>query len=156
MGQKDGMGIWRGEAPASEVAIRQLLADSGLPLPESYLNQLRRSNGGEGDLAVEPGWISFWKAEEVIALNKGYEVAENLPGFFGFGSNGGGEMLVFKIVPSKQLPIYMIPFIPMSEDGAVQIAVNFEELAEAIGRTPQSSGSLERDALSLSQPTKRS
>ena len=133
MEQKTKTGIWRSEMPASEFAIQQLLIDCGLPLPSAYLNQLRRSNGGEGDLAIEPGWVSFWKAEKVMELNRGYEVANNIPGFFGFGSNAGGEMLAFKVVGSGQFPIYMIPFIGMSEEDAVLLVEDFEAFSEAVG-----------------------
>jgi hypothetical protein len=35
-------------------------------LPRGYLEQLAVSNAGEGDLGIEPGWIAFWPAEEVI------------------------------------------------------------------------------------------
>ena len=89
MEQKRKPGMWRGAPPASEAAIQELLVDCGLKLPRAYLDQLRLSNGGEGDLALEPGWVCFWSAEEIVECNRDYEVADNLPGFFGFGSNGG-------------------------------------------------------------------
>ncbi|GAC1405818.1 MAG: SMI1/KNR4 family protein [Pyrinomonadaceae bacterium] len=133
MEQRTKTGIWRSEVPASESAIQQLLIDCCLPLPAAYLNQLRHSNGGEGDIGIEPGWVSFWKVEEMMELNRGFEVAENIPGFFGFGSNGGGEMLAFKVVDSGQFPIYMIPFTIMSEEDAVLIAEDFAAFREAIG-----------------------
>ena len=134
MGQKSQTGVWRGESPAPESAIERLLIESDLPLPTAYLNQLRRSNGGEGDLAIEPGWVSFWKAEEVVQLNRAYEVTENVPGFFGFGSNGGGELFAFKTADIIPFPIYMIPFIVMSEEDAVLIAQDFEAFNCAVGR----------------------
>jgi len=118
--------VWRGESPASEVAIQQLLSNSGIALPAAYLNHLRCSNGGEGDLSIEPYWVSFWKAEEVVELNRSYEVAQNIPGFFGFGSNGGGELLAFKVSDSEPFPIYRVPFIVMAQEDAVLIAQDFE------------------------------
>lgn len=130
--QKRRTGIWRGDSPASEAAIQQLLTDCDLELPAAYLDQLRRSNGGEGDLALEPGWVSFWPAEEVVAFNKEYEVEENIPGFFGFGSNGGGELLAFRVCSAEHWPVYMIPFITMEEEDAVMIAEDFEEFRAAI------------------------
>ncbi len=116
MEQKTKTSVWHSEMPAPESAIQQLLIDCCLSLPTAYLNQLRHSNDGEDAVVVEPRWVSFWKAGEAMKLNRGYEVAENVPGFFGFGSNGGSEMLAFKVVDSGQFPIYMIPFIFMSEE----------------------------------------
>jgi hypothetical protein len=81
---------WGREPPADPEAIRSLIAGAGVDLPEDYLSLLRLSNGGEGELGVEPGWFRLWPAGEVIDLNRDYEVAELAPGFFAFGSSGGG------------------------------------------------------------------
>lgn len=80
--------MWRGKPPASEDVLRQLRANCAFTLPPAYLDLLRFSNGGEGDISIEPDWCCLWAAEEVIENNKDYEVSEHLPGFFGFGSNG--------------------------------------------------------------------
>ena len=102
-------------------------------LPGSYLAQLAASNGGEGELGVEPGWISFWPAEEVVGLNATYRIAELLPGFFGFGSDGGGELLAFDVRSQEPFPVVMVPFIPMDAEEAVQIVRSFDELRPLIG-----------------------
>ena len=80
-----------------------------------------------------PGWVCFWSAEEVVESKRDYEVAEYLPGFFGFGSNGGGEILAFKVDGSEPWPIYMVPFIPMEKEAAHMSAKDFEEFRAAIG-----------------------
>ena len=69
---------WCRENPASPAAIQKLVNESGVELPEEYLHLLCHSNGGEGELAVEPGWFQIWPAEQVVALNEGYEVARNM------------------------------------------------------------------------------
>lgn len=56
-------------------------------------------------------------------MNKGYEVAEYAPGFLGFASSGGGEMLAF----DKDNKIFSIPFIGMSPKEALPVAKNWEE-----------------------------
>ena len=100
---------------------------AGVTLPGAYLNYLRRIGGGEGELGVDPGWIEFWPAAEVLELNRAYEVRENLPGFFGFGSNGGGELLAFDMREAGKAAVVMVPFIPMSAADAQLVATAFEE-----------------------------
>src|SRR3954447_10511778 len=91
---RDPKALWDREPPASREAVAQLART--LPtLPAEYLAFLALSNGGEGDLALEPGWFQLWRTEEVVALNDSYEVATFLPGFIGLGSSGGGELLAF-------------------------------------------------------------
>jgi hypothetical protein len=68
-----------------------------------------------------------------LRQNAGYKVSEFIPGFFGFGSNGGGELLAFDTRGSEPWPIVMIPFIPMDVNEARQIASSFDEFVFAIG-----------------------
>jgi hypothetical protein len=69
---------------------------------------------------------SLWEAGKVSHLNAKYEVEENLEGFIGFGTSGGGEMLA---VNKKSGVVYSVPFIPMDEQEAVQIAKDLGEFA---------------------------
>jgi hypothetical protein len=103
-------------------------------LPPAYLEFLRSTGGDEGELDVEPGWIQFWPAEEVIEMNRSYEVERNLPGFFGFGSSGGGELFAFDMRGDGEPPVVMVPFISMTSSEARFIASSFEELR--LNRTP--------------------
>ncbi len=127
--------IWRPEAPASEKSLKRLAEQVSFPLPEAYLSQLRSSNGGEGDLAIDPGWISLWRAEDVISLNSGYCVPEFVPGLWGFGSNGGGELLAFDLRGAEPYPIVRVPFIPMELSEAVRISDSFEDFRRHVGRS---------------------
>ena len=125
---------WDREAPADESAIQALVEQSGLDLPEDYLAFLRFSNGGQGHIDVEPGWFQIWPAEEVLEANRDYEVDEELPGFFGFGSNGGGEMLAFDMRSGQPWPVVMVPVGSLEPDFVVKIADDFLTFADAIGR----------------------
>ncbi len=131
-------GVWLPVDPASEVALERLQEKGPLRLPPEYIDQLAASDGGEGDLGVQPGWIVLWPADEVLAHNAGYSVSEFLPGFFGFGSNGGGELLAFDIRGSEPYPIVMVPVIPMEVGEAVRIASSFGELRNQIGKLSKS------------------
>jgi hypothetical protein len=126
--------VWDAEAPARPGSIQSLAHDARKDLPEDYLALLRYSDGGEGSLGLECGWFLLWPSTEVLELNKGYEIEEHIPGFFGFGSNGGGELLAFDTRGDKPWKVVMIPFIPMSEKEAIVIAKDFEEFIKAIGR----------------------
>ena len=117
---RDGLQGWQHrEPPASAAALRDLAEAAPVPLPEEYAALLRFSNGGEGQLAVEPGWFQLWPVEEVLELNRAYGVNEFLPGFFGFGSSGGGELLALDLRSGPPFRVVMVPFIPMDEAEAV-------------------------------------
>ena len=126
--------VWDTKEPAKHESIKSLVANVGKDLPSEYLALLRYSDGGEGNLDIDPGWLQLWSSEEVLEHNRGYEIAENMPGFFGFGSSGGGELLAFDTRFGKPWKVVMIPFIPMSAKEAIVTAKDFEEFIQAIGR----------------------
>ena len=130
----DSTAGWTRHPPATEEAVQALMANCDFALPVEYLFFLRFSNGGEGFLCIEPWYFRLCPAEEVVAYNQGYHVEEFLPGWFAIGSNGGGEMLAIRKRDGSPCPVYMVPFIPMAEPDAVQIAHDFETFAMALGR----------------------
>ena len=67
-------------------------------------------------------------------MNRDFGIPESLPGFFGFGSNGGGELLALDVRSGPPHKVVMVPFIPMDEDEAVTIAQTFAEFVKALGR----------------------
>jgi SMI1/KNR4 family protein SUKH-1 len=124
---------WRPAAPASSSAISSLVSSAPIDLPQSYLALLKFSDGGEGDLSVEPGWIALWPASSVASLNAQYEVSTHAPGLWGFASNGGGELLAFDLRSGPPYSIVTIPFISMAVSSAKIIAPSFDALVGSIG-----------------------
>jgi hypothetical protein len=131
----EGNGDWEA-APAPDAGlVEALAAGSPFPLPPDYLAFLRESNGGEGELRVQPWWLVLWQAEDVLQYNRNYEVARNAPGFFAFGSSGGGEMFAFDVRTGRLSDIVAIPFIPMDPAEALSVAEDFTALLALRGES---------------------
>jgi hypothetical protein len=132
-------GEWSPERPASCEAIELAELQNKVVFPDTYQEFLKYSNGGSGDLPVPPFLLIFWKCEELLSRNQLYEIENNVPGFFGIGSNGAGEMFAFK---TNEIPwaVYIIPFIPMDESEAIRVADDFQGLLRMIGKSPQTDG----------------
>jgi hypothetical protein len=122
-------------APASEDSIARLVRAVGFDLPSDYLEFLRVSNGGCGDIPVDP-WCfdSLWTAEKLVVCNRDYEVAEYCPSFFGIGSSGGGEMFAFDMRKAQPWPIVHIPFIGMEPAAALPVAPDFRSFVAMFGK----------------------
>lgn len=110
------------EPPATEASLQMLDKIQNIKFPEYFLDFLKESNGGEGFIG-ENSFI-LWKTEELEQLNREYEVENNAPGIFLFGSNGGGEAYGFD---TRKTPytIVIIPFIGMDLEDAIPLAENF-------------------------------
>jgi hypothetical protein len=84
--------------------------DAGFRLPEDYAKFLQGVDGGEG--FVGNTYLILWRAEELLAMNRAYQVAEYAPGLFLFGSDRGGEAFGFD-TRSDTKPIVSVPFAGM-------------------------------------------
>ena len=126
--------MWHAGSPAAAEAVAALAARYS-DLPTAYLRLLETEDASEGDLGADPGWVSLWPAAEVVELNAAYAIDTFLPGFLGFASTGGGELLAFdtRVAPWR---ICMVPFIPMEDTHAVEIAPDFATLAQQFRHTP--------------------
>jgi len=82
----------------------------------------------EGGLAMDPGWFQLWPEAEIQQFNVAYEVHTFAPNHYGFGSNGGGELLAF----DRQGHIVMIPFIGDGEADAKLVATSWHEFEAAM------------------------
>ncbi|MDP9192915.1 MAG: hypothetical protein M3P06_14535 [Acidobacteriota bacterium] len=127
-------------APATVPALAELDAQAPMRLPPGYLELLRAANGLEGELGISPGWIQLWRAEDVLAMNNDYEVEQWHPGFFGFGSSGGGVMFAFSTAAGVDSPVFGMPFDSASSEDVVIITSRFAAFAQAIGREWQEAG----------------
>lgn len=120
---------FNGNAPAEAEAIRRLEIESGLDLPIEYKEFLRQQNGGEG--FIGSAYVMLWRAEELPAMNKSYQINEYAPGLFLFGSDGGGEAFAFDTRKDAK-PIVSVPFVGMELNEARPVASNFDEFLETL------------------------
>ncbi|RJG07217.1 hypothetical protein D3870_15510 [Noviherbaspirillum cavernae] len=73
------------------------------------------------ELDVSPFLCEFWPLDELERYNQEYEVSEYAAGYFGFATNGGGEM--YAISPSGT--VVYLPFIGMEPEAAREIAASW-------------------------------
>jgi len=96
--------------------------------PPQYVAYLAGGGSKETALSVEPGWFQLWPPDEVERWNREYHVEEFAPGFLGFGSSGGGELLAF----DADGRVVMIPVVGMSPNEARPVADSWSEFVERI------------------------
>jgi|SRR5579859_1648716 len=73
---------------ADPIALGKVISSLDFQLPNDYLEFMQESNGAEGILGNN--YLVLWRIEDLINSNKDYNVDQYAPGFFIFGSNGGG------------------------------------------------------------------
>lgn len=122
---------WKKFSPATETEIEELKSLIKIELPESFLNLLRFSNGGEGDIALPPLIFRLDEVQEIINLRKNEFYKNEFPNYLFFGGNGGLEMIAFDL---RKMPYAIVMIDPIAgEESAIEIAPNITEFIKAIG-----------------------
>ena len=101
-------------------------------MPDGYTAFLRRANGGEGFIGER--YVRLWRVEELIGMNRGYNVAQFLPEMFFIGTDGGGEAYAFK-VSGTDGAVFEVPFIGLPSDASM-IADSFESFVSGARLDP--------------------
>jgi len=115
-----------------ETTIREFENLSGLSLPADYRYFLTIANGAEGFLSDDI-YVMLWAVEELLELNRGYEVEEYAPGLLLFGSSGGGEAYAFD-TRGGRMGVVSVPFVVMELSKVRFLAPSFTEFLEkAVG-----------------------
>jgi hypothetical protein len=112
---------------AAESTIHGLEQSVGFTFPEIYAGFLRRTDGYEG--LVGDGYISLWATADLIAANKDYGFGDFVSGYFGIGSDGGGESFGFDSTSGK---FFMVPFISSGWSDSIPVGEGFNEFIERL------------------------
>lgn len=120
---------WKPNVGATEEELNKLKKETNISLPSGYISLLRKYNGGEGDLALEPMWLQLWSIDQVLEY-QGMEPLTDYPDYFFFASNGGMESIAFN---NRNSEIVMIDLIA-GMASCKKIANTFSEFEEAIGK----------------------
>ena len=97
-------------------------------IPKEYLDYLRSGKPNEGFLSIEPGYFQLWPEEDICLMNTNYKIDKNIPGYIGFGSNGGEELFVFNNTGN----VFAVPFIGMENIYLLKIADSWSEFTRNI------------------------
>lgn len=122
----------RGSEGATDTELDAAAADLGIELPNDYRSMMRRANGGEAEFG--DSWIILWRTGELAEHNAGYRVQELAPGFFYFGTNGGGEAYAWDRRPARKSLYVVIPFIDPQPDVAIACGDSIEEFLGTLHR----------------------
>jgi hypothetical protein len=123
---------WRKAEGASEQEIASLLKVLPFKPPDEYLEFLRFSNGGEGELELDPCWFQLFEVAIAIQLWQDQSYRDPYPDLFFFGSNGGMESIAFDMSQPEPWPIVMIDDVAGIES-ARQISLNIQSFIQKVG-----------------------
>ncbi len=110
--------------PATDELLQRVLSSLPLAPPDDYVAFMRGANGAEGPVGAE-GYLQLWRLEELIELNREYQVEQFASGLLLFGSDGGGEAYGF-LNRDGSVQIVGVPFVPLDIAQARFLGDSFE------------------------------
>ena len=120
---------FNGNPPIAREAVRKLVLETKIGLPNEYVDFLEHFDGGEG--FIGKSYIIFWRLNDLLKFNIAYKVSDYAPGLFLFGSDGGGEAFGFD-TRSASKRVVSVPFVGMEWEAAREVAPNFSKFLEVI------------------------
>ena len=117
--------------PVTSKQITAFSIASGLTLPQDYTAFMNKANGGEG-LVGPNAYLILFAVDELVSLNKAYQVEDYVPGLLIFGSDGGGEAFAFNARDAMR--IVRVPFVGMDPSTVETLADNFSAFIEYLSR----------------------
>lgn len=97
----------------------------GFELPEDYKDFLSKYIGHETQIGEES--FKLWNKKDLISLNQGYKIFENLSRTIGIGGNGGGEFIGLEQSADRGLRVILTPFIDLNEQYHIEIGSSFTD-----------------------------
>ncbi len=89
---------WFGYPGANAAALKTLRSLMPSEVPDSYLELLALSDGGEGPLPVQPYSVCLDDVSTMLAnICEEWHADWLRQGFFVIGGNGGGELIAFDV-----------------------------------------------------------
>jgi len=101
-----------------------------IELPNEYVVYAETDGVSEACTEGNPGYFALWHPDEIEANNQNLDIASRAPGFLGFGTDGGGELLVFDATGA----VFMLPLVGMEPKHAQRIADSWNEVVQRITR----------------------
>ena len=116
----------------------------GFKLPEDYKDFISRYGGHGTQMGEE--YIKLWDRENLLSVNKGYEIFENLPETIGIGDNGAGEFIGIEKLNDGGLRIILTPFIDLDKQYHIEIGKSFTDFLLKLDKGEKWIKDIEKDS----------
>lgn len=104
-------------------------------LPEDYKDYIINYEGFEQSIGQE--YVRLWDFDELIQINKDYEIFDNLPKNLGIGTNGGGEFIALEQTDNDNVRVVLSPFIDLDRQSHIEIGTSFSDFLERLDKGQQ-------------------
>lgn len=108
-----------------QTTIEELERAIKFNLPNDYKFFLVNYNGFENFIGKE--YVRFWDIDELLEMNKGYLIFENLPMTLGIGGNGAGEFIAIEKTEQNNSRVVLSPFIDTNKINHIEIGKSFSD-----------------------------
>lgn len=129
----DSTAEWQRTPGADEASVAALVKGCDFRLPVDYLDFLRCSNGGAGQLPVQSLWFGLWPAEDVLDFNRQNERDAYFSELFLIGSCDG-NLFALEMKPDEPWPVIALDYLDSKRESVHRLSRDFLSFLLLIGR----------------------
>lgn len=124
------------KSPADLQMIRKAEEDLEIKFPDEFIEFLQYSNGTSGYVGDSDNLLNVWGVHELKDDNTKNGVEKYAPGLVLFGSDGLGNAYAFD-KRFENLPIVIVPFIPLKLSEVKPCNPSFFEFIQSLGSSDE-------------------
>ena len=110
--------------------VVEIESEIGFQLPDDYKFYLRNYLGIEQ--FIGPEFVTLWDLNDLLNINKEYEIIENLPRTIGIGGNGNSEFIAIELTNDNKYRIVASPFIDLNKQYHIEVGCSFTDFFERL------------------------
>jgi len=105
--------------------VEEIEATIHFKIPEDYKTYLQNYSGFESMIGKQ--YVRLWDINELIELNRSYEIIDSLSNTLGIGGNGAGEFIAIQYMANNRCRIVLSPFMDLDEEYHIEIGTSFTD-----------------------------
>lgn len=135
---------WPTRTTSDKTDLLYIEREIGFELPTDYKDFLLSHSGHETQIGEE--YVRLWDKDELLSLNQGYRILENLPETIGIGGNGAGEFIGIEKLDGGGLRIVLTPFIDLDKQYHIEVGNSFTDFLLRLDRGEKWFKDIEKDS----------
>lgn len=101
-------------------------------LPDDYKFFIKNYLDFDGFIGQH--YVQLWNFDELIEMNEGYLIFDNLPKTLGIGGNGNSEFIALEQIEDGNLRVVLSPFIDLDRQYHIEIGTSFSNFWERLDK----------------------
>lgn len=114
----------------AQTKIEQIQSFVNFNIPDDYIIYLQNYLGFEEFIGSE--FVQLWDIDELIEVNKDFQISDNLPKTLAIGGNGNSEFIAIEQTEDNTIRVIISPLIDLDKQYHIVIGNSFTDFLQRL------------------------